>query len=84
MSLAERSHHIRDQAERDEADQRDEFDRLIVFTIARLGFVKLSELLPAFWAIAPGMAPETVHDSLNNLLQAGRLKLSPAGCYYVP
>lgn len=61
-----------------------ELERLIVFTVKRLGMAKLSEIVPAFWAIAPGMAPETLHDHLNNLLASGRLRLSPAGCYYVP
>ncbi len=84
--MSEKAYHFRaERAELEEqADERAEFDRLIVFTIRGLGMVKLSELLPAFWAIAPGMSPATIHDALNNLLQSGRLKLSPAGCYYVP
>ena len=61
-----------------------QLERLIVFTVRQLGTVKLSELLPAFWAVAPGLAPETIHDHLNNLLADGTLKLSPVGCYYVP
>lgn len=61
-----------------------DLERLIVFTVGRLGMVKLSELLPAFWAVAPGLAPETIHDHLNNLLAEGKLRLSPVGAYYVP
>ena len=61
-----------------------DLESLIVFTIRRLGLVKLSELLPAFWAVAPGLAPETIHDHLNNLLAEGKLRLSPVGAYYVP
>lgn len=62
----------------------EDLERLIVFTVRRVGFVKLSELLPAFWAVAPGLAPETIHDHLNNLLAEGKLRLSPVGAYYVP
>jgi hypothetical protein len=62
----------------------DELQSFILITIKGVGMVRLSELLPAFWAIAPGVAPETIHDAVNNLLVDGRLKLSPVGIYYVP
>lgn len=56
--------------------------KLLRYTLRSVGPVGLSELISGLTFVFTDLEPATIHDSLNNLLSSGVVKLSAGGIYY--
>jgi len=58
-----------------------EVQKLVLFLVRMSGAADLRELVEGVRSVLPWLAPGTIHDALNDLIQNGSIVLSNSGVY---